>query len=114
MSEAAPDVREVLEAAYNRIFCRDTLAGFICEPCDRLNRFTRFLDAEAYTDAALMLVPEGWSWSLGEMRGVSQYRAWFSDHNTPDGLAIRHADADALHPALAIAAAALRAKGTGT
>ena len=109
MSEAAPDVREVLEAAYNRIFCRDTLAGFICEPCDRLNRFTRFLDAEAYTDAALMLIPEKYQddyiiTSHGAFLGPN---AMYYDEGEADFYA--YADC----PALAIAAASLRAKGTG-
>ena len=70
--------------------------------------------APAYTasiDAALMLVPEGWSWSLGEQRGVGKFRGWLNDHNTPDGLAVRHVDADAATPALALCAAALRARG---
>ena len=69
------------------------------------NAFTTSLDA------ALTLVPEGWSWSLGEMRGIGKFRGWLNDHNTPDGLAVRHIDADATTPALALCIAALRARG---
>lgn len=77
-------------------------------------RFTRFLDVEAYTEAAFMLVPEGWSWSIGELRGIGEYRAFLNDHNTPDGKAVRHVFKDNKHhPALAITQAALAAKGTG-
>jgi hypothetical protein len=53
----AENVREVLEAAWN------TIHGDQKAPWERLafgvgrSRFRRFLDAEAYTDAALMLVP---------------------------------------------------------
>lgn len=103
IEQAAPDVRGVLEAAYNRIFCRDTLAGFICEPCDRLNRFTRFLDAEAYTDAALLLVPDGCKWAVTSRNSA----CCNPDHIAPLDWVF------AATPALAIAAAALRAKGPG-
>ena len=61
-------------------------------------------------DAARTLVPDGWSWSLGEMRGISKWRGWMNDHNTPDGLAVVHVDADAATPALALCAAALKAR----
>jgi len=35
---------------------------------NRRNHFTRLLDAEAYLDAAVMLVPEGWEYAIGTGR----------------------------------------------
>lgn len=65
------------------------------------DRFIKRLDAEAWTSAAEMLVPEGWDWEL-----------------YPREAALIHPDlpgadvfADASTPALALAAAALKARG---
>lgn len=68
----------------------------------------------AYTasvDAALKLLPPGWSWSAGELRGIARYCAFLNDHNTPDGIAVRNLYFEAAGPALALCAAALRARG---
>ena len=73
--------------------------------------------APAYTssiDAALMLVPEGWAISFGEKRGLPpeiRMFAWLNDHNTPDGIAVRHTEGSAHTIALALCIAALSAKG---
>ena len=75
----------------------------------KANRLRRAKPYTASLDAAMTLVPDGWSWSLGEQRGVGTFRGWLNDHNTPDGLAVRHVDAEAATPALALTAACLRA-----
>lgn len=111
--QASPDVRDLLETAWNTIHDHQVAPWRKLAVANGVERFRRFLDAEAYTDAALMLVPEGWSWSIGEMRGIGKFRGWLNDHNTPDGIAVRSVDADAETAALALAAAALRAKGPG-
>ena len=51
IEQASPDVREVLFKAAMQL-------GQYW-PSEKRMIFRRFLDAEAYTDAALMLVPEG-------------------------------------------------------
>ena len=121
IEQAAPDVRGVLEDAW----CDHHGYPLECHPieakCPYCNKFRRFLDAEAYTDAALMLVPEGWLTRLVSFAkgndSTSVYwrcglRTWYWDDDGvvhPRGY-ICVSDT----PALAIAAAALRAKGTGT
>lgn len=72
----------------------------------------------AYTtsiDAAMSLVPEGWSMSLGEKRGLPahiRWNVWLHDHNTENGIAERSIEASAATPSLALCAAALRAKAS--
>jgi hypothetical protein len=77
-------------------------------------RFIRKLDAEAWESAARMLVPEGWSFSLGEMMGLPANRRWrchLRDHNEPFNPATcKWVDADLATPALAIVSAALKAR----
>ena len=108
IEQAAPDVREVLELAFFDIYGREPDKVHIPEWNqwrDREIRFRRFLDAEAYTDAALMLIPEGWEWStyssceaaIHTVRDKKQFA--FFGHSTT--------------PALAICEASLRAKGPG-
>jgi len=101
------EVREVLEAAYQRLFCRDTLAGFQCDQNDRWHRFRRFLDAEAYTDAALMLVPEGIACKL-QIYSDEALAHFEPDNPYYNGTAIQFGTG--VHPALAIAQAALKTK----
>ena len=108
------NVREVLEAAWNAVHGDEKAPWEDLAYAPHRIRFRRLLDVEAYTEAAFMLVPEGWSWSIGELRGIGEYRAFLNDHNTPDGKAVRHVFKDNKHhPALAITQAALAAKGTG-
>lgn len=63
--QASPDVREVLEAAWLTIHHEGYVPENERDTCRKCDRFTRFLDAEAYTDAALMLVPNGDEIALG-------------------------------------------------
>lgn len=123
IEQASPDVREVLELAFFDIYGREPDKAHIPEWNqwrDREIRFTRFLDAEAYTDAALMLVPEGWGftvadyWCDGDECGLPYYadciditRVKAGDYDAPVF------EARSNHPALALASAALKAKGSG-
>jgi len=111
------DVREVLEGASHSIYGREPDKVHVSEWNawrDREIRFRRFLDAEAYLDAAMMLVPVGWSFSLGEMMGLpldSRWRCHLRDHREPYNPATcAWSDCDKSHPAIAIATAALKAK----
>ena len=108
------NVREVLEDAWLAIHHEGYAPEDERDTCRQCDRFRQLLFVEAYTEAALMLVPDGWSWSIGELRGIGEYCAFLNDHNTPDGKAVRHVCKDNKHhPALAITQAALAAKGTG-
>lgn len=74
-------------------------------------KFLGYRDAGAFLDAALMLVPDGWSLSLGERRGMPDHllwNAWLHNHNTPDGIAQECREGSASAPALALAAAIAR------
>lgn len=85
---------------------------------DRYGRFVRMLDAEAYLDAAVMLVPEGWvcerlHWWPGSdqpagcsLLGTHEFRGqrW---HNAADGRSV----ATAATPALALCAAIAKERG---
>lgn len=68
----------------------------------------------ASLDAAMTLVPKGWAFSLGEMMGLPIERRWrchLRDHNEPYNPATcAWVDKDLSTPALAICAAALRAR----
>lgn len=68
-------------------------------------RFTTMLDAEAYESAAMMLVPEGWDWGCG---GHDDPWGWVCP---PDREYNESMKAHAATPALALAAAAIRAGG---
>lgn len=50
------DVREVLEAAWNELHDHQKAPWTKLAVGDGMERFRRFLDAKAYTDAALMLL----------------------------------------------------------
>jgi hypothetical protein len=72
------------------------------------------LDPPDYTaslDAAIRLVPEGWSVGLGDLRGRDPvvWRAHLRDHNDPDEMKRQWVEGHAVTPALALTAAALRA-----
>ena len=102
--QAMTDTRQVLEEAYQAIYGVPGLAWFNGE---HGARFRRFLDAEAWTDAAMMLVPEGWLWEV----------QWIG-HQTKGRVANAHIwkrfdqshFAAAAHPALALAQACLKAR----
>ncbi len=67
-------------------------------------RFTTMLDAEAWESAALMLVPDGWSWRMVEDLDLPGRASIVKN----SGLYF----AEATTPALALCAAILRAKET--
>lgn len=73
--------------------------------CNLKQRFTAMLDAEAYESAAMMLVPEGCSWELMMSRTAIEAEAFIWDM-TDLGTGNRGIAAT---PALALAAAAIRA-----
>ena len=97
------DTRQVLEEAWDTIARANGLAWASANA----GRFCRFLDAEAWTDAAMMLVPEGWLWEV----------QWIG-HQTKGRVANAHIwkrfdqshFAAAAHPALALAQACLKAR----
>lgn len=135
IEQASPDVREVLELAFFAVFGPKPPSEYDGRAWTRNEpdfspaweawvkadvRFKRMLDAEAYLDAAMMLVPEGWltrivSFAEGN-DSTSVYwrcglRTWDRDDDGvvhPRGY-ICVSDT----PALAIAASSLRAKGPG-
>lgn len=103
------DVREMLEAAFAQMYGL-TLAARDWDALNwaPANRFRRFLDAEAYTDAALMLVPEGWRFRL-----MSSDFEGFLAEVWNDGVDdCEFADRGPI-PALAIAQAAIKARENG-
>jgi hypothetical protein len=106
------EVREVLEAAFWVMFPKPETYVFDLEADARHYRFTRLLDAEAYTDAALMLVPEGMFYGLQtyiDSDGKGQAMALVSEDHIEEGDWWR-CDCRAGHPALAIAQASLKTK----
>ena len=58
------DERRVLEALWHQIVPTKTFAWFKAN----VTRFTQLIDAEAYLDAAMMLVPEGAHQIVGGVR----------------------------------------------
>lgn len=112
------NVRSVLVSAWNAIYPIESMAWDGPINSDNRDRFKQLLLAEAYTEAALMLVPDGWGftvadyWCEGEEKPpyfadcIDKARLIAGDFDTP----VYKAWAD--HPALALAQAALAAKGT--
>jgi hypothetical protein len=68
------------------------------------DRFSRFLNSEAYESAAMLLLPEGCAWQLGECEGVIGACVW----PNPDSMPV----VNAATPALAFTAASLRARAS--
>lgn len=78
------------------------------------NSFRRFLDAEAWTDAAMMLIPDNWTaWEMRSHAGRSHFSADLSRLSECDAGQEDWAHGRGMHPALALAEAALRAKEAG-
>ena len=104
-----PDDHEYLSPIRKDDGCTPGTYWFCC----RSGRSLR--TAPAFTtsiDAAMTLRPVGWSISFGEKPGRPEHLrnfAWLNDHNTPDGIAVRHVEASARTIALAITAVCLRA-----
>lgn len=97
----AEQVRELLEEAWNTIAPGRGVSWALANA----RRFTVMLDAEAWTSAAEMLVPETHFWSICMKGGATGFSACCQAR----GDALERSDAAT--PALALAAACLRAKG---
>lgn len=67
----------------------------------------------ASLDAAMTLLPEGWSVGLGDLRGYDPivWRAHLRNHNNPSASAREWEEGHNQSPAIALTAAALRARG---
>ncbi len=84
------------------------------DTCRKCDRFRRFLDAEAWTDAALMLIPDNWTaWEMRSHAARSHFSADLSRLSECDAGQEDWAHGRGRHPALALAEAALRAKEAG-
>lgn len=73
-----------------------------------------YIQVPAYTasiDAAMTLVPEGWSIGLGDLRGYDPivWRAHLRDHNDPDPMKRKWFEGHAPTAAIALCIAALKA-----
>lgn len=117
------DTRQVMEEAFVAIFGPeppseyDGRAWTRNEPdfspawtayIGKRNRFHRFLDAEAWTDAAMMLVPEGWDFSIERYdKGKCAAYIWPCGYRDNAWLSERPT------PALALAQACLKARENG-
>lgn len=91
--------RVVLEAAYNLRYgglpadiqyLHASCIAFNQDAADHAERFTTMLDAEAWESAALMLLPEGWSWRMvedldlpGRASIVKNSGLYFAEATTP-------------------------------
>ena len=105
------DTRQALEEAWNVIHPFNDPASDCSFPkaCRKCDRFRRFLDVEAWTDAAFMLVPEGWLWRImpSDLQGHWLSEVWAD--GTGDCDFVARAD----HPAIALAQACLKARENG-
>lgn len=84
------DIRQALEKAFGLIHPAP------CDPrypdddedfawCKLLERFIRFLDAEAWTDAAMLLVPEGWGWNVSQPNAKAIASGLLKEHTPVRG-----------------------------
>ena len=80
-------------------------------PADMDGYVRPFRAFTASVDAALTLVPDGWSLGLGDLRGYNPivWRAHLRDHNNPSASTRAWVEGNAPTAALALCAAALRA-----
>lgn len=105
------DTRQALEEAWNVIHPFNDPASDCSFPkaCRKCDRFRRFLDVEAWTDAAMMLVQPlieaGWTGELG-LLGTVKLR--HPTDRRKDVNAVNH-----MEPALALAQASLKARENG-
>lgn len=81
---------------------------FACGPCSgfgtNAGKFSAALEARAFESAAIMLVPEGWTWMLDTMEGRNE-ACVHGNGPVPDSAYVTAAT-----PALALCAAALKAR----
>lgn len=81
---------------------------------ERSCRFYTLLDAEAYIDAAMMLIPDNWTaWEMRSHAARSHFSADLSRLSECDAGQEDWAHGRGRHPALALAEAALRAQEAG-
>lgn len=72
--------------------------------------YNSLLDAEAWTDAAMMLIPDNWTaWEMRSHAARSHFSADLSRLSECDAGQEDWAHGGGMHPALALAEAALRA-----
>ena len=115
------DTRQALEEAFKVMFgtpptlsYEDWQDGNFTPEHRRFNRFRRFLDAEAWTDAAMCLVPDGWGWNVSQPNAKAIASGLLKKH-TPvrgeveNGFERRFIVAGET-PALALAQACLKAR----
>lgn len=97
----AEQVRELLEEAWLEIHHEGYPPENERDTCRKCDRFARLLDAEAWTSAAELLVPDGYKWAVTSRNSAC----------CQEKLVIPLDWTFAATPALALAAACLRAKG---
>jgi hypothetical protein len=115
----AEQQRELLEAAFVAIHGEPTEAtrpNVASAWLDRWRPFLALLDAGGFLDAAMSLVPEGWRWMAGQ-REFPHCRAYvengelaFRGFGLRPNPARQWFEVTAATPALALCAAALRAR----
>lgn len=104
----AEETRALLEEAWLAIHHGGYPPENSQDTCRKCDQFTRFLDAEAYTDAALILVPEGGQWAFDSHHNIARVFVYFDG---PQGPAWDEFSGEANTPALALLAAICRARG---
>jgi len=121
------NVREVLEGAFDAIYGEEPPSGFnpkafgqgkpFFSPAwdkwiEANSRFTTLLDAEAYLDAAMMLVPEGWTYVIDTATpdGQADVGLWNPGGYCTVGAFCGEEPCRHKIPAIALATAALKAK----
>lgn len=97
IEQAKEPRRELFEEALTLLHA--TRSG-PCHGCNFCRPFRAMLDAQAWTSAAEMLVPDGWDWAAGRMGGGMTVYAWCGSGENNF----------AAHPSLALLAAILRAE----
>jgi len=117
------DIRQALEEAWDKIHPLPELSDMVSRdeflkamevswPA-RL-RFRRFLDAEAWTDAAMCLVPEGWGWNVSQPNAKAIASGLLKEHTPVRGEVENGSEQRFIvageTPAYALLAACLKAK----
>lgn len=106
------DTREALEEAAVAIWGEQARDVVIHDQVmfERMCRFDTFLDAEAWIDAAMMLVPEGMAWSLYSDGPTYDASCAMGPHPVGGEMMREDFIGEGSTPALALAAACLKAK----
>lgn len=94
---------ELFSEAYEAVFGNSPVVEYRQPNGYRGTTFVRLLEVEAFLDAALLLVPEGWEFYL-ERNGAALWDGRESSHRRPIFRA------HAATPALALTAASLKAR----